>query len=80
MSTHTTVNTDIILHKLRSQIADCTPTGYTTIRVALVYMAIRALEQQQAQIDAAREAYREQPPLPDTAMAAALLKAVEVTE
>lgn len=67
MSTHTTVDAQRAADKLRQFVGECSPQGYATITVSVVYMAIRALEQQQE-------------PIPDTEMAAVLPKAVEVSE
>lgn len=67
MSTHTTVNAQRAADKLRQFVGECSPQGYATIPVSVVYMAIRALEQQQV-------------PIPVTAMAVVLSKAVEVSE
>ena len=52
MTTHTTVNAQRAADKLRQFVGECSPRGYATIPVSVVYMAIRALEQQQVKIDA----------------------------
>lgn len=51
MSIHTTVDVDSCLRKLRAAIAGCSPNGYAPpMTVALLYMTIRLIEQQAAEL------------------------------
>lgn len=52
MTSTSTVNIQICINKLKAETKFANGRGFVTIKVALVEMAIKALEQQQSQIAA----------------------------
>lgn len=52
MTTHTTVNTDLLIAKLLIEVERS--ATFATVKTTLLQMAIRAIEQQQAELEAMR--------------------------
>lgn len=52
MTSHTATNVDVLIMKLKIEIKGANRGTFTTCKVALLEMAVRALEQQQAEIAA----------------------------